>query len=359
MPPQNNLRTRARNLLARLDLLVRVTRLLVRILARKPGQQKVLVVLTEHLGDIVACEPVGRYARTTHPGANIIWVVNRRYQNLVDGNPSIDQVVAVQFLSEWILARMFLLRCPGVKIIDLHLHQRYCGRFGHHLHNPNPTGISLENYYKFGPLLTAFSLAAGLPPLAERPILHLARKRPALELPKRFVVLQSQSNEAERQWDPLKWRAVIDHLGAAYQLPTVEVGLRSTLSDPGPWHLDLCGRLSLEEIAYVIDHAVLFLGIDSAFAHFANASARPSVVLLGRYRKFERYLPYCGPLADPTCAAVLHHDGPVGEMPLKPVLASLGRLLPPNPGAPASAGSRPAASRSNLRVPIASPYDRT
>jgi heptosyltransferase-3 len=321
MTQKRTLRQRAHNLLARLGVRVRAAGVVWRILTQKPGRKKVLIVLTEHLGDIVACEPVSRHARTNHPEAHLVWIVNRRFRSVVDGNPHLDQVVAVQFLSEWILARPFLLRCRGVTIIDLHLHYRLCGRFGRRLHNPNAAGISLENYFTFGPLLTAFSLAAGLPPLAERPILHLARKRPALALPKRYVVLHSQSNEAEKQWEPLKWRAVIDHLGAAYQLTTIEVGLRSTLPDPGPSHLDLCGRLSFEEIAYVIDHAVLFLGIDSAFAHFANALDQDMIVLLGRYRSFTTYRPYTsGDTAASGAMLIYNEAGPAAGIEVQQVI---------------------------------------
>jgi ADP-heptose:LPS heptosyltransferase len=41
----------------------------------------------------------------------------------------------------------------------------------------------------------------------------------------------------------------------------------------------------------IIRHAVLFIGVDSGFAHVANALAIPSVLLLGRYRNFDSYLP--------------------------------------------------------------------
>ena len=39
--------------------------------------------------------------------------------------------------------------------------------------------------------------------------------------------------------------------------------------------------------SYVIKHANLFIGIDSAFAHFANATNTSAVIFLGYYRLFK------------------------------------------------------------------------
>ena len=84
--------------------------LLNRHLARKAvaqlkGKQKkiILVNLLEHLGDIVACEPVSRYLRQRDPGAYIVWGVKRAYKELIDSNPNIDMTLVVHCLTERLL----------------------------------------------------------------------------------------------------------------------------------------------------------------------------------------------------------------------------------------------------------------
>ena len=63
---------------------------------------KVVIGLVEHLGDIVACEPVARYVKAKYPGCKVSWVVNDTFRELVDYNPYIDATVTVECLTDWI-----------------------------------------------------------------------------------------------------------------------------------------------------------------------------------------------------------------------------------------------------------------
>jgi len=55
--------------------------------------------------------------------------------------------------------------------------------------------------------------------------------------------------------------------------------------------------MRLREIAYVIKKSSVLIGIDSAFAHFANAMSVPFVAILGKFYNFEKYMPYSGDMA--------------------------------------------------------------
>ena len=60
---------------------------LTRKLPWSPRDKKVTRIaigLVEHIGDIVACEPVVRHLRSIHPNAEISWVVNEGYRELID-----------------------------------------------------------------------------------------------------------------------------------------------------------------------------------------------------------------------------------------------------------------------------------
>ncbi|HEX2853335.1 MAG TPA: glycosyltransferase family 9 protein [Opitutaceae bacterium] len=70
------------------------------------------------------------------------------------------------------------------------------------------------------------------------------------------------------------------------------------------------------QTAALIRRAVGFLGIDSGPAHLANALERPSVVLPGRYRGVDRYLPYTGFLRENAVELVGQWDGPIASLPV-------------------------------------------
>ena len=49
------------------------------------------ILLAEHLGDIVAAEPIIAALRNKHPKARIVWIVKDLYQGLLENHPQIDQ----------------------------------------------------------------------------------------------------------------------------------------------------------------------------------------------------------------------------------------------------------------------------
>ena len=59
--------------------------------------------------------------------------------------------------------------------------------------------------------------------------------------------------------------------------------------------IDYTGKKDLQELAAIVRDAKLFIGVDSAFGHMANCFKTPSIILLGKYKTFDTYLPYSGP----------------------------------------------------------------
>jgi len=64
------------------------------------SQSRIVIGLIEHIGDIVACEPVARYLKLNHPKDHISWVVRREFRELVDTNPYIDETITVDCLTD-------------------------------------------------------------------------------------------------------------------------------------------------------------------------------------------------------------------------------------------------------------------
>lgn len=295
-----------------------------------PRPKLIIISLTEHMGDLIACAPVARSVRAQNPEAYIVWVVGERYRALVEHNPHINQILTVTCLTQW----MLLARLPFIdQVIDLHLEGRYCQVCRIPLKKQcGNLDITIENYYAYGSLQTSFCLGAGLSALKEQPQIYFPRNIASrikhLKLPEKFIVIHTRSNETSRDWLPERWRALVARLLAEWQGTIVEVGISSGM----PWDSELKastrarnlrGKLSILETAEVIRRAQLFIGVDSGPAHLANALNVPGVILLGSYRAFDQYTPYDGAYADPTRADLIRADGPPASIPVEQVYAAV------------------------------------
>ena len=282
------------------------------------------IALVEHMGDIVACEPVARYMRQLEPDAFLIWLVRPPYADLVRYNPHVDRTVAVVCLQEVMeLERAGLfddLRC-------LHPHGRVCGCCGVPLVKAN-SDITLDNYYEHGTLLQSFCLSSGLPALAEAPTIYIpesiTRRVNRLGLPQRFVVVHCSCGVPERSWPGDKWERLVAELLLQFPVAVVEVGHKGIVAGCRSGRfLNLAGKLSVLETAEVIRRASLFVGADSGPAHLANAVETPGVLLLGHYQAFARYLPYTGCYSTEQGATLLYADGPASILPEDSVIAAV------------------------------------
>lgn len=295
------------------------------------NRELVAIMLLEHFGDIVACEPIVRHIRTLKPNAFIVWGVRGAYRELIDSNPQIDETLVLHCLSE----RLWLARAGLFDhVIDLHLPERYCSLCRTPARKEAGRGnITLDNFYAFGSILSAFAQCAGLPPLNEQPRVHvddLVRARvDALRLPQGFIVIHGRSNHPDKDWPAYKWKELIERMRAVDGAIIVEVGLIAAAdvrADCGGYR-NLCGKLTLLETADVIRRADLFVGIDSGPAHFANALSTYGVLLLGRHLGFDRYMPFSRPYMDGDNCELIYADGLVAEISVQWVFEAILRSL--------------------------------
>jgi ADP-heptose:LPS heptosyltransferase len=281
------------------------------------SEAQIIVGLIEHLGDIVACEPVARYLKLSRPDAHLSWVVRPEFREVVDTNPYVDGTVTVDCLTDW----MKLSAHGGYdQVADLHVNYRIC----QHCQIPlvkrtgNPF-VTVHEWLDYGALLEAFSLGAGLPRLSAQPQLYLGREHikavDALALPTDFCVIHRVSNDFRKDWTGEGWRAlsriVQDRLG----LSIVEVGAGKTEDLPLPIDgtLSLVNRIPILQTAEVIRRARMFIGIDSGPGQLANALKVPGIVLLGQYHYFRQYCPYTGFYASSSPLVKLVRN-PVGKV---------------------------------------------
>jgi ADP-heptose:LPS heptosyltransferase len=299
--------------------------------SRKQGRRLVVISLIEHLGDIVACEPVARSVRIQEPNSLILWCVKRNYRQIIEQFPTIDYAISVYCLTSWIVIKQ-LIRID--RVVDLHINGRTCQICGLRLKKiEGDLNITQENYYTHGALLTIFCRSAGLPELNCQPLLNLSKvvrdKVSKYFVGKPTVVIHCNSNESCRDWAPDRWNNLIDSLNAIYGVLVIEIGVESQLNRvDSEGYLNLCGKSSILESAEIIRRSHLFIGVDSGPAHIANAVGTFGIVLLGHYLYFEYYTPYTGAYADGNGAVLMRADGDVSSIPVFAVLKVFGEHFP-------------------------------
>lgn len=294
------------------------------------GRGTVAIGMVEHLGDIVAAEPVSRFARQRYPDAKIVWVARKPYATVPAGFAAVDAVAGVTCLTEWLLLRATGIGNPAW---DLHINQRYCPRCQIPVQKTgSAAAIDSKTYYRSGSLLAAQCLSAGLPALTDGPVLPIdavaSDKIDRLMLPDHFVVIHCASSDASKDWPRASWLELVAHILDDPGLSVVEVGIRpGVITQDVRRRRSLCGKLSLPQTAEVIRRAALFIGIDSGPAHIANAVGTSGVILLCNYKGFGDYMPYSGRYQNGEGAEIVRTTGSMDTLPVPPVLAAVRRRL--------------------------------
>ena len=281
---------------------------------------RIIVGLLEHMGDIVACEPVTRYLKASHPGSHLTWAVSPPYRELVDTNPYVDDTLVLECLTDWIK----VTRHADYELtVDLHVNYRICPDCGIPLvkDSGNPR-VTAYDWFDYGTLQEAFAIGAGLPPLSAAPQVYLQDEHrqavDQLALPEGFCVVHTKSNDPEKDWDRESWQELCKIVWGELKIPIVEVGggehVDPPLLDEG--YLSLINRVPILQTAEVIRRAKFFVGIDSGPAHLANAVMTPGIVLLGRLGYFRQYMPFNGFFASdaPQVKMVRNLMGPARDL---------------------------------------------
>jgi heptosyltransferase III len=304
-------------------------RLQLRLKKENPYRRLVAIMLLEHLGDIVACEPIVRYLREKYPQSFIVWGVKRAYRELIDSNPYIDMTLPVHCLSD----RMMLIN-SGLfdEVIDLHFSDRYCSLCRNPIRKAKGASeINLTNYFQYGSLLSAMAQSAGLPNMTEGPKVYIPQsivtKIDSLDLPHEFIAINCTSNAEEKSWPKEKWEKLLKGIQANYGIPVYEIGTKPFIDQPAGICKSLCGQLSILESAEVIRRAKLCIGIDSGPAHLANAVGTPGIILMGSYLGFKKYNPFSGSYGNKKNVAIVYTEGSVAKIPLDKVLIEVQKMI--------------------------------
>lgn len=285
--------------------------------------KKIIVAQYLGMGDLVATEPLSRYLKQEYSNAQLYWASPKKYREILDSNPFIEDVIEVENVLEWY--KSIKPTIPNdVLIFDLNLE--------------SSLKINFLNYYFFGSLLEIFCLSAGLPKLCEQPKLYLPKRIESeiskLDLPEKYIIIHRFSNGFARSLEFQKWDEILDYIVKNYKLHIIEIGGSDLINIPKPnipnnFYIDLKGKLSIMETAAVIKMSDFFIGIDSGPAHLANAVKTKGVILFGVWNgRFKKYIPYCGFYRDPqNIRYVRNLNGPVKGIEIEKIIEAIDSLV--------------------------------
>lgn len=283
---------------------------------RNSNDTHIGILLAEHMGDIVATEPILKAIHAKYPQARIYWIVKQAFAPILTDHPLIDQVV----IEKSVLASILLTRShPFDVFMNLHMNELRDDPYFHvPLYNPiaEQKGITIESYYQRGNLLGAFSTLADLPIADDQPEIHI-NKYPKIEIDGPYWVIHRKSSNATREWNDAAWKQLIQQITEHFPVQVIEIGAANGLSFDHPKFKSFVGKTSILEMFALIRSASFFIGIDSGPTHIANAYQIPGLVLLGKYLHFEKYMPYSGAYEAGKLAHILQYPaGPPTEIPV-------------------------------------------
>ncbi len=262
--------------------------------ARRDRKTLTAIILTGRLGDIFAAHAA--LPGLAAPDRRLLWLVRPAYAGILDHNPAIHAAIRVTSPTEAMLLRRLF---PKLDWRNLHVDKSQCPMFKFALRNRNGLGIDIDNFYDFGPLADIYTLLATGRSAAAPPVIATddgfemqAYLSAIFQMPERpILAFHAVSEETQRSWPAGHAAPFAAWLLAHTGYNICEFGLTPVLL-PGPRIAAIRGTLTLPQQSSLMARAALFVGVDSAFAHLANAHAIRSILLLGPYRNFSTHLPW-------------------------------------------------------------------
>ena len=295
------------------------------------GNKKLVAIsLIEHIGDIIATEPISREIRKKYPGAKILWFVRKPYRELLLYNPNIDKVITIYCLTTWIRIRN---KHRFEAIYDLHFNGRSCNVCFRPLKKEAvDDSVNGMNYFNFGGLLKAVCIHNKIEVLDTNPQMYIPPRvirRSEKFIPVgNYIVVHCSSNELIKDWEHDKWNQLVTILIKEYSTHIIEIGTKNNISIESIYYHNFCGKLSILQSASIIGKAKAFIGIDSGPAHMANALGTPGVVLLGEYYfGMKNYNPYSGRYGSLDGCHLVHSDSSVKNISVDNVTMNFIALL--------------------------------
>lgn len=260
---------------------------------------KFLISRLSSLGDVVCSLPAASALKAGFPNAEITWVVEARFADVVRACTAVDRVVlrgepitdsfaAALDLQGLLKSALVVARAKATVKLGFHWQREGAALFTQAV-IPDPTSLHVVDRY-----VDVARAAGGVADYAD----FALRPAPLSEeldskLPEDFVVLNPGAGWAAKRWAPAKFAQLIDRL----PLPAVLIGAPGensasevfALAQREP--LDLGGQTSISDLIALIDRARAHVGGDTGSSHLAAALGVPAIGLYSATRP-ARSCPY-------------------------------------------------------------------
>lgn len=321
--------------------------------AGEPAQTtplRILLVKLGHLGDTLLLTPTLRLLKTWRPQARVDVMVRSGCEVLLRGNPNVDRLLPIaapekqrrdfkRGVREFIAALRAAALARYDYAFDLSDSDRakfWIALSAAKIRGANDTARAMGwkgrlfnrlSYFDWTwqhQVLRDFRTVADVLKIEAEPgPLEFYARTSAEELKARldlsqatggYAVIHPVSRWPFKQWLPERWSAVADDLHSRLKLTVVfscgpaprEVEtVQSILAASRQRHVSTGGRLTLDDLARLLEGARLFLGVDTVAMHLAAAMQTPTVALFGPSSEWSWHPWQC------------RHDLVLGECPCK------------------------------------------
>lgn len=272
--------------------------------------KRILIVKLSSLGDIVQSLPVGAKLREKYPAAEITWIANSKYIELLQLVPDIDKVIPFErnqwgkplrffnTLKEFIGFIRNIQRQHFDKVLDLQglfrsglitflsrapdrigfaeAREGACLFYTHRVEVPSKRINAVERYLRLAEYL-------GEPVFNINPVFERLFKQE-----QSYIVINPGSRWLTKHWPVQRFVQVIDRIQKAYEINIVLIGdendkdiamnIVNHVSSPVT---DLTGKTNLRQLTSVLGGCKLLITNDSGPMHLASALGKPVVALFG------------------------------------------------------------------------------
>lgn len=279
---------------------------------------KILVTRLDRIGDFVLSTPVFEALRKRYPSAHITAMTFIENQDLIKGNPYINDFVLYDkkgrergWLGNWLFARRLAKRKFDIAI---HLHsmnrahlvsflagipirlgwtRKASWALTHGFEDVKSEGLKHESEYNFDLLKPLGVICPDNPrpffylqPEAEQSLNQLLRQR---GIEGSFMVLNPTASCPSKMWPPYRFADLATELWQTYRQTIVITGsaadgpvaqkIKAASSAP---IVDLTGQLTLSMLGCLMKKSSLLISNDTGPVHIASAVGTPVVSIFGR-----------------------------------------------------------------------------
>ncbi len=283
---------------------------------------KILVIRTAYLGDILMTLPILKPLKERWPGASITFACSREGAALLYGNSFIDRVVNLNpfwFYRSSSGEYLGFLAAMRKERFDLIIEAR--GDIREIFLLVAPLKGRFKVSYGFGGGAYLLTHTVPFKEVKHRVAYHLDIAGylgcPTDRIEKRIFLSGHEKADTDRlmarhgiespfaavhpgarlplkMWQPEKYARLADRVAGHYGMPVVLLGspaeralARAVAKDLKSRHINLAGALDLRQLAGVLSRAALFLCNDSAPMHMAAAMDTPTVAVFGPSKSIE------------------------------------------------------------------------